>query len=88
MVASGFAVSGTRKVAVILSESRRKVRLFEMEVEEEEEDDDAMDGTGTNLRDSDTSILDVSKNIGGNEPEWTKGETQQEETAGANEQIV
>jgi len=85
MVASGFAVSGTRKVAVILSESRRKVRLFEMEVEEEEEEDDAMDGTVTNLRDSDTSILDVSKNMDGNELEWTKGETQQEETAGANE---
>lgn len=85
MVASGFAVSGTRKVAVILSESRRKVRLFEMEVEEEEEDDDAMDGTVTNLRDSDTSILDVSKNVDGNEPEWPKGETEQEETSGANE---
>jgi anaphase-promoting complex subunit 4 len=85
MVASGFAVSGTRKVAVILSESCRKVRLFEMEVEEEEEDDDAMDGTVTNLRDSDTSILDVSKNIDGNEPEWPKGEKEQEEVAGANE---
>lgn len=85
MVASGFAVSGTRKVAVILSESRRKVRLFEMEVEEEEEEDDAMDGTVTNLRDSDTSILDVSKNVDGNEPEWSKGEREQEETSGANE---
>ncbi|GFG34068.1 hypothetical protein Cfor_11412 [Coptotermes formosanus] len=85
MVASGFAVSGTRKVAVILSESRRKVRLFEMEVEEEEEDDDAMDGTVTNLRDSDTSILDVSKNTDGNEAEWPKGEKEHEETAGANE---
>ena len=85
MVASGFAVSGTRKVTVILSESRRKVRLFEMEVEEEEEEDDAMDGTVTNLRDSDTSILDVSKNTDGNEPEWPKGETEQEETSGINE---
>lgn len=88
MVASGFAVSGTRKVAVILSESRRKVMLFEMEVEGEEEEDDAMDGTVTNLRDSDTSVLDVSKNIDGNEPEWPKGETEQEETAGVSEQIV
>jgi hypothetical protein len=56
-----------------------------MEVEEEEEEDDAMDGTATNLRDSDTSILDVSKNMDGNELEWTKGEREQEETAGANE---
>jgi anaphase-promoting complex subunit 4 len=85
MVASGFAVSGTRKVAVILSESRRKVRLFEMEVEEEEEDDDAMDGTANSLRDSDTSVLDVSKNMDGNEPEWPKGESEQEECSGANE---
>jgi hypothetical protein len=56
-----------------------------MEVEEEEEEDDAMDGTVTNLRDSDTSVLDVSKNIDGNEPEWPKGETEQEETAGVSE---
>ncbi|XP_046395508.1 anaphase-promoting complex subunit 4 [Ischnura elegans] len=35
-----FAVSGARKVAVVLSESRRRVRLFEMEVEEEDEEED------------------------------------------------
>ncbi|KAJ4436697.1 hypothetical protein ANN_16829 [Periplaneta americana] len=69
MVASKFAVSGTRKVAVVLSESRRKVRLFEMEVEEEEEDEEAMDATATNLRDSDSSMLDVSKSLDGNESE-------------------
>lgn len=55
LVASRFAVSGSRKVAVILSESLRKVRLFEMEVEDEEEDED-------NLRESDQSTLDHSKN--------------------------
>lgn len=80
MVASRFAVSGTRKVAVVLSESRRKVRLFEMEVEEEEEDDEAMDAAAANLRDSDTSILDISKSVDGNE-----GDTQSEEAAGINE---
>lgn len=85
MVASRFAVSGTRKVAVVLSESRRKVRLFEMEVEEEEEDDEAMDATATNLRDSDTNILDVSKNLDVNEAEWSKGEKQPEENAGSKE---
>lgn len=47
MTATSFAVSGTRKVAVLLSESRHKVRLFEMEAEDEddEEDDSAMDVT-------------------------------------------
>ncbi|XP_060843369.1 anaphase-promoting complex subunit 4 [Rhopalosiphum padi] len=47
MAASSFAVSGTRKVAVLLSHSRHKVRLFEMEVddEEDEDEDSAMDIT-------------------------------------------
>lgn len=47
MSATSFAVSGTRKVAVLLSHSRHKVRLFEMEVEDEEdeEDDSTMDVT-------------------------------------------
>lgn len=52
MLATSFAVSGTRKVAVLLSQSRHKVRLFEMEVEDEEddEDDSAMDVTrGSNI---------------------------------------
>ncbi|XP_054268387.1 anaphase-promoting complex subunit 4 isoform X2 [Macrosteles quadrilineatus] len=40
LVASCFAVSGTRKIAVVLSESRRKVRLFEMEAEDEDEEDE------------------------------------------------
>ncbi|KAJ9589849.1 hypothetical protein L9F63_017004 [Diploptera punctata] len=74
MVASRFAVSGSRKVAVVLSESRRKVRLFEMEVEEEEEDEEVMDGTATSLRDSDASMVDVSKNSEGNEEDWPKTE--------------
>jgi anaphase-promoting complex subunit 4 len=80
MVASRFAVSGTRKVAVVLSESRRKVRLFEMEVEEEEEDDEAMDAVVATLRDSDTSIPDVGKSVEGNE-----GENQPQEAAGTGE---
>lgn len=47
MTATSFAVSGTRKVAVLLSHSRHKVRLFEMEVDDEDddEDDSAMDVT-------------------------------------------
>lgn len=67
MVASAFSVSGTRKVAVVLSESRRRVRLFEMEVEEEEEEEDAMDATNT-TKDSDTSQrVDVSTSTDQNE---------------------
>lgn len=50
MMATSFAVSGTRKVAVLLSHSRHKVRLFEMEADEEEdeEDDSTMDSSATN----------------------------------------
>ncbi|XP_022161335.1 anaphase-promoting complex subunit 4 [Myzus persicae] len=54
MASTSFAVSGTRKVAVLLSHSRHKVRLFEMEVddEEDEDDDSAMDITrDSNLAD-------------------------------------
>ncbi|CAL4131665.1 unnamed protein product [Meganyctiphanes norvegica] len=35
-----LAVSGSRKVALLLSQNRRRVRLFEMEVDEDDEDDD------------------------------------------------
>ncbi|XP_050526477.1 anaphase-promoting complex subunit 4 [Daktulosphaira vitifoliae] len=47
MIATKFSVCGTRKVAVLLSQSKHKVRLFEMEVEDEEDDeeDDNMDVT-------------------------------------------
>lgn len=38
MVALQFAVSGARKVGIVLGENRRKIRLYEMEGEEEEED--------------------------------------------------
>uniref|UniRef100_A0A1B6L725 Anaphase-promoting complex subunit 4 n=1 Tax=Graphocephala atropunctata TaxID=36148 RepID=A0A1B6L725_9HEMI len=40
LVASVFAVSGTRKVAIVLSKSRRKVRLFEMEAEDDDEEEE------------------------------------------------
>lgn len=39
MGASLFAVSGSRRVSIVLSENRRKVKLFEMEAEEEDEDE-------------------------------------------------
>ncbi|KAE8748988.1 hypothetical protein FOCC_FOCC004155 [Frankliniella occidentalis] len=61
-VGSSLAVSGSRKVAVVLSENRCKVRLFEMEIEEDEEEDETMDATHSTIRDSDQShLLDQSK---------------------------
>lgn len=42
MSVSGLAVSGSRRVGIILSENRRKVKLFEMEAEDDEEDDAEM----------------------------------------------
>lgn len=39
-----LAVSGTRKVAAILSENNRKIRLLETEAEPEDEEDDEEEG--------------------------------------------
>lgn len=55
MVACKLAVSGVRKVAVLLSENMHKVRTYEMEVEEDEEEED-METT----RESDNSSLQQS----------------------------
>ena len=40
MRAKSLAVSGTRKVSCVLSESQRHIRLFDMDAEDEETDDD------------------------------------------------
>ncbi|XP_059480351.1 anaphase-promoting complex subunit 4 [Neocloeon triangulifer] len=45
MVGAQLAVSGERKVAVVLSESRRRVRLFEMEAEEDEDEEETLNST-------------------------------------------
>lgn len=45
MDGSRLAVSGGRKVAVILSKSSRKVRVFEMEVDGDDDEDDTLDTT-------------------------------------------
>ncbi|KAL3284718.1 hypothetical protein HHI36_018866 [Cryptolaemus montrouzieri] len=42
MVVTQLAVSGTRKVGIVLSENKRKVKLFEMESEEEYDEDAEM----------------------------------------------
>lgn len=49
-----LAVSGARKVAAILSESNRKIRLLETEVEPEDEEDEDEDDT------IDESLMDTS----------------------------
>lgn len=46
-----LAVSGSRKVATVLSDRRRKMTIFEMEIEEEEDDTEM----------SQTSFLEISK---------------------------
>lgn len=61
MRVSQFAVSGSRKVGIVLAENRRKVRIFEMEVEDE--DDEEVDVTASTFKDTDVSMLDGS-NIG------------------------
>lgn len=53
MICSKIAVSGSRKVSVVLSENRRKVRLFEMEGDDDEDDDG--DITNSTLKEIDTS---------------------------------
>ncbi|KAI4459383.1 anaphase promoting complex subunit 4 apc4 [Holotrichia oblita] len=58
MVASTFAVSGFRNVSVVLADSRRKVRIYEMEAEEDEEEDAEM--TNSTVRESDVSMPENS----------------------------
>ncbi|CAK9809926.1 Anaphase-promoting complex subunit 4 [Anthophora quadrimaculata] len=55
-----LAVSGARKVAAILSETNRKIRLLEMEVEPEDEEDEEDEEDGAN-----DSMLDTSHGIPG-----------------------
>ncbi|XP_006608814.1 anaphase-promoting complex subunit 4 isoform X3 [Apis dorsata] len=53
--AKKIAVSGARKVAAVLSESNRKIRLLETEVEPEDEEDEEEEEDGTNDNMLDTS---------------------------------
>lgn len=54
MSVSRFAVSGSRRVAIVLGSNRRKIRLFEMEAEEEDEED--ADASANTIKDSDVSM--------------------------------
>lgn len=49
------AVSGGRKVAVVLSKSHRKVRVFEMEIDGDDEEDETLDTTPQSLSTNDQS---------------------------------
>lgn len=51
-----LAVSGARKVAAILNENNRKIRLLETEVEPEDEDDEDEDGIDDNMMDTTPSL--------------------------------
>ncbi|KAK5650039.1 hypothetical protein RI129_001068 [Pyrocoelia pectoralis] len=53
MPCSYFAVSGCRRVSIVLSENRKKVRLYEMEAEEDDDEDADMTNSA---RESDTSM--------------------------------
>lgn len=53
MVCSYFSVSGLRRVSIVLSENRKKVKLFEMEAEDDDEEDADMTNSA---RESDTSM--------------------------------
>lgn len=57
-----IAVSGGRKVAVVLAKSLRKARVFEMEVDGEDEEDEILDTTPQSLNTTDQSIVD-SNNV-------------------------
>lgn len=63
--ANRLAVSGVRKVAVVLSKTCRKVRLFEMEADGEEEEDETLDTTQQSL--SSTQQSEPSQYISLNE---------------------
>lgn len=54
MKAAAVAVSGTRKVACVVFSSKKRVRLFEMDVEDEDDDDNDEDIT-------DRSLLDIGE---------------------------
>ncbi|KAK1128458.1 hypothetical protein K0M31_002920 [Melipona bicolor] len=56
--AKKIAVSGARKVAAVLNENNRKIRLLETEVEPEEEDDEEDEDDGNN-----DSMLDTTHGI-------------------------
>lgn len=63
-----IAVSGGRKVAVVLAKSHRKVRVFEMEVDGEDEEDETLDTTPQSLNTTDQS---TAGNLNVTEPNVT-----------------
>ncbi|XP_026469776.1 anaphase-promoting complex subunit 4-like [Ctenocephalides felis] len=56
MLCNDFAVSSTRKVAILISQTKKKIRIYEMEVEDDEDDEDLEFS-----KDSDNSLINTSK---------------------------
>lgn len=56
-----LAVSGARKVAAVLNENNRKIRLLETEVEPEDEDDEDDDGIDDGMMDTTPSMNTSAK---------------------------
>ncbi|XP_022919883.1 anaphase-promoting complex subunit 4 [Onthophagus taurus] len=54
MIAADFAVSGSRKVSIVLSDNRRKVRIYEMEADEDDEEEAEI--TASSIKESDISM--------------------------------
>ena len=54
MSAGMFAVSGPRKISVFLFKNKKRIRIYDMEVEEEEEDD-TLQSSGFSNADLNTS---------------------------------
>ncbi|CAH0628894.1 unnamed protein product [Chrysodeixis includens] len=51
-----IAVSGGRKVSVVLSKTHRKVRVFEMEIDGDDEEDETLDTTPQSISTNDQSL--------------------------------
>lgn len=58
-----IAVSGGRKVAVVLSKTFRKVRVFEMEVDGEDEEEETLDTSNTTHRSNNSNCTCDQQNI-------------------------
>ena len=55
IAAARAAISGPRKVAALLFRNRRRIRIYDMEVEDDDEDDDTL-GTSAVSNDLNSSM--------------------------------
>lgn len=57
-----IAVSGSRKVGIVLAKSMRKVRVFEMEIDGDEEEDETLDTTPQSVSNNDQDTSEKQDN--------------------------